>query len=352
MRSIEIENSIAQLIFEEKWCPEDRIPIREELMKKFSSSRATVQKAMENLQREGFIEALGKSGTFVSQKPPNLYTIGVVFPVNNPDSSDWDSLWSIIMTQKNELEELTGRQLRFYYLNKENPSCPEHTRLLDDVSNSRISGVFFPYPPSLDILNEITAYKAPVVALTIKETKNYPDGVACVWSDYKSFIDKSLDFFEEKGREKIAMLANTKLPFPYVSHFLTEAEKRGFKSDEAWTQGISLDSFSRPWTSRLVKLLIQEGPNGRPDGIIIANENLAAYALETLYKEKVQIGSDILITMQTNFPASHANTFGVKRIGFDIRKILKESIISLDDIKRNRKNGCTTFVKADTENDL
>ena len=56
-----------------------RLPTQVQLAERFRVSGVTIQRALDRLTREGFIYTRGRNGTFVADRPPHLFSYGVVF---------------------------------------------------------------------------------------------------------------------------------------------------------------------------------------------------------------------------------------------------------------------------------
>ncbi|HCE45761.1 MAG TPA: hypothetical protein DET40_19635 [Lentisphaeria bacterium] len=55
--------------------PLSRLPTRNELARRFSTTLATMQNAMDILTKEGFIDSRGRDGTFVVEPPTFQYRV-------------------------------------------------------------------------------------------------------------------------------------------------------------------------------------------------------------------------------------------------------------------------------------
>ena len=91
----EIAAILRREIVEGKLPPGGRVPTRVELEKRFSSSRATIQAALDRLTQDGFVHALGRNGTVVREELPFLKRIAVVFPYQ-PGMPDWTLFWQAV----------------------------------------------------------------------------------------------------------------------------------------------------------------------------------------------------------------------------------------------------------------
>lgn len=331
------------------WQANRKLPTRDELVRRYNTSRATIQKAMDQLLEEGFIESRGKSGTFTAQTPPHLTVVGLVFQASGTDDPAWDALWSVFVSQKTALEQRLGRTLKFYYLEQGNTESDDYHKLLNDAANSRLAGIVFPFPPPRKLAEELNSFGTPVTAVTREQ--DIPD-VSTVWVDYASFLAKSLDYLSGCGRRRIALLANTRLPMDYVDVFCEEAAARKLKTSDYWIHGVSLEPQSPPWAARLVRLMFRDNAQERPDGLIVANQNLLDYALAGLQTEGLRPGRDLDIAVQTSFPALSPNTLPVKRIGFDVRRTLDLCVECINAFRDRRLVNHDGLVDAQYEEEI
>ena len=67
-----IVQTLRNQIVEGELPPGGRLPTREEVERRFGAGASTVQKALEQLRRDGFVEVNGKQGTYVVPNPPHL----------------------------------------------------------------------------------------------------------------------------------------------------------------------------------------------------------------------------------------------------------------------------------------
>lgn len=308
-----VVDDIRNQILRGKWKPRHRLPTRDELIERYSTSRATIQKAMDELLRDGFVFANGKSGTFVSELPPNLSSIGIVFPSCGSDSPGWDSLWGGMVSQKRIFEERFSRIFVFYYLEPDNRSCPELKRLCKDACGGRLSGIIMPFPPGEGLLGRLRDLSIPLVAITREDDH---EGLNTVWVDYESFFVESLKYLRSKGCRDTGLLVNDKLPLDYIDKFESAAAALGMSVQPNMIQGCGIDRFAQPWISRQVRLMV----SGQqcPDGLVIANENIIDAAVMGLQQEGLTPGRDIYVAAHTNFPNRAPKAYDICLAGFDI----------------------------------
>ena len=300
------------------WKPGDRLPTQAELRQRYQTTIATVQKAMEELQQGNFAMACGKSGTFVTEQPPNLFHYAVVFPVAFVDPSNWDTLWASFVAQQRELEARFHCRLLFYYLDEGNSESQEYRHLAADAESGRLAGAIFPFLPSEYLLAPLIAAGIPCVAVT----RDRLEKTSTVWVDYGSFFLRAFDRLLADGRKRIAVLCEVRMPRDYIAALCRYAEEKGAPIPPAFLLGYRLEPLSLPWLDGLLELLLRGDESERPDGLILANENFRDHLLHVLQQKKLVPGKDVGIVLHTNFPSAISNPFPIHRIGFRVDEIV------------------------------
>lgn len=334
----EISHFIREQIRSRKWAPGSRLPTRSELVREYGTTVMTLQKAMDELMNEGFIVSEGKRGTFVSAMPPNLSTFAVVYPADPDTHSGWDELWTILGARKRQFEEQFRLRFEFYYIGQGNLECEDFRRLVGDGCSGRLAGVIFPMLPADYMVAPFLEAGLPCVAVTRDEVP----GVNTVWVDFADFLRRSCDTLLASGVRRPALISNQQLPFDYASGLSGYAKERGVPIPPGFLLGVSFERKQEEWSRNVIRLLLQQPPELRPDGLIVANENLSGLVLNVLYELNLRVGEDIRLVQHTNFPSSHRPMAGVSRIGFDIRALLEGC---LDELRRCQRTGEVSHLK-------
>ena len=69
---LEVARMLRKDIVRGIYAPGHRLPTRSEMGEEFGVGVATVQKALEELADDGFVQARARAGTFVVDNPPHL----------------------------------------------------------------------------------------------------------------------------------------------------------------------------------------------------------------------------------------------------------------------------------------
>ena len=159
-----IETALRTILFSGEWKPGDKLPSENELAARFEVSRQTVRKALESLEREGYIYAVHGSGRFVSERmlhrkqSKNIavvmtYLSDYIFPkvISGIDSVLSESGYDIILKHTNNsrhgeiacLEELMQKDIDGIIIepSKSNMYC-KHTELFEKLEEYEIPYVF------------------------------------------------------------------------------------------------------------------------------------------------------------------------------------------------------------------
>ena len=95
-RHRELLRSMRQEIVSGTRLPGSRLPTRLQMIEELQASPGTVQRALDRLIQDGFIESRGKRGTFVTNHPPHLYQYGVAFWGHPSDGVAWSRFWDAL----------------------------------------------------------------------------------------------------------------------------------------------------------------------------------------------------------------------------------------------------------------
>jgi DNA-binding LacI/PurR family transcriptional regulator len=154
-----------------------------------------------------------------------------------------------------------------------------------------------------------------------------------IWFDYKSFLDRALDYLKARGRRRIAVLM-----FPRGWQELEDyAERglvdRGMKMEPCWILHFNVnDADAAVDTTRL--LMHKHGPDS-PDGLIIMDDNLADHALRGLVAAGVRVPEEVDVVIHANYPCTGPAVLPVKRLGFDLDETLR---LCVSDLVRQRQS--------------
>lgn len=297
-----------------RWPPGGRLPTRREFCAEFDASMITVQQALDQLVAEGFVEARGRNGTFVVDRPPHLFSVVLAFPVSAVTSRQ-NRFWAAL-----EEEALRLRQSSFdihvHHEIDSHPGNAMHNALAAAVENGRFAGLIFPSSPH--DLQRSPLLKAPGVARVaiMSATDEFPN-IGAVILDGASWRQKALDHLVARGRRRIALLTTPRLESTgWESAFAS----RGLELRPYWIQSTALSAVES--ARNLAHLLFRPGRDEHPDGLIITDDNLVEAATGGVVAAGVRVPTDLEIVAHCNFPWPTPSVVPARRLGFDARLVL------------------------------
>ena len=327
--------------------PGDQLPTRQALEQEFQVSSATLQRALDQLIRDGFIYARGSMGTFVSERLPFVTNYGLVFPTIDGPSDPWNRFWVAL---KNEAERISqggdaaGRNMPIYYGDQGHADGKEYNRLLKHIRDHRLAGLIFVSP--------VTMYRGtpmlgtpelPRVAIAAEAS----DGVPAV--RLQDMHGKALDYLQSRGCKKVALVTGACAADQLNSHWIERAQAKGMIVRPHWVQGLDIRF---PQTARnLVRLLMSCPAADRPDGLLIGDDNLVEYATAGLIDAGVKVPTEIEVVAHCNFPWPTPSVLPIKRLGYDVRECLQSCMAAID-AQRNKRPAAPMTVSARFEEEV
>lgn len=339
-----IVQEIREQIVAGRLSPGSRLPTRDEIGQKYGAGANTVQRALDRLRQDGFINSSGRNGTHVSAEPPHLCRYALVFP--GIPGSHWVRFWTALAQEGIALQNESSLQLPAYYGVVGKRENEDVFRLIDDVQNHRVAGlIFMSAPQFLDRTPLLNEPDIPRVAIT---DSSHGDAMAVVRNDNSSMLNRSLQAFAAEGRKRVAIIHSP----GWLSTAQIEAAvlRHGLETRPYWNLGVALDP---PHLSRqYAHLLFSPDQTLRPDALLIADDNLTEFILAGLGDANVKIPADLSVVSHCNFAHGMSGFPDVRRIGFDARAVLQACIDSIDAQRRGEPFDNHVLIPALFENEI
>lgn len=342
-----VENAVRKKIVAGEWPAGSRLRTRAELHKEFGVSIVTLQHAFDQLAEEGFVEARGRSGTFVAQNPPHVSQFALVIPFDpEADKSRWSNFWDALTNEARALEEDYPYAILPYYGVGKHPDAEDYQRLVREVEAHRIAGIIFATAPHLVTGTPLT--DEPGIPHAAIMSAPSSAAVAAVDPDATSFYERALDHLAADGRRRIGIFAPRSLPVE--EDVLREwLEQRGLRTRREWVQ------MPSPWLeegSRRCAHLLMSNRTSRPDGLIIGDDNLVPAVTRGVADAGVRVPEEVAVVAHTNFPWPTEAAVPVRRIGFDVRRVLEECVERILEQRRGEVPSALTRIEAVCEEEF
>jgi len=305
--------------------PGGRLPPRVDLEREFGAGPVTVQRVFDRLIRDGFVVAQGRRGTFVSERPPHLFRYALVFPYRDGGTHPWPQFWRALAAEAATAARADGHELVFSYGNETHEDMEAYQALITEVSEIRVAGLLFASEPFYLYGSPLlTTPGVPRVALMA--TASIP-GVKAV-SLSGDLLQTMVARLAAAGRRRIAVIVDPAM------EKIAEAALRdeGIQVPPGWIQLVQHAQPQGAWRS--TQLLMSLPPRSRPDGLVVADDNLVEQASEGLVAAGVRVPRDVMVAVHCNFPHPTRCAVPALRVGYDVRALLRAC---LDVLARQRQ---------------
>jgi DNA-binding LacI/PurR family transcriptional regulator len=325
----QISQHLRQQIVMGELPPGAQLPKRVELERQFAVSPLTLQRALSSLIEDGFVYAKTGQGTFVAAHPPHLSRYGLIFPFAPSDRVQWSNYYTALNNEAQGVQKVEPNKLTIYYGLELPENRSERDKLIADVESHRLAGLVFVSTPvnfrGTPLLDEPRIARVAVM-------RNPGFGIPQIRLDGDAFSDKALDYLQSRGRKRVATINSATMTPDWMGNFRQGVAERGMETYPFWTQGVH--TIGAEWARNVVHLMFQGPPERRPDALFISDDNLVPHATAGLLAAGVSVPDDVEVVAHANFPWPTASVVPVKRLGFDVRQVLRLCLANID---RQRK---------------
>ena len=343
----EIANEIRRRIAVGQISPGSQLPQRAEMEKSFRVSKVTLQRAMNLLIEDGFIDATPRRGSFVASRPPHLARYAMAFQGTPTHGGHWSRFWMALVNEAARCERQQDLTIPVYYGIDGHTDTSDYQKLRIEVEEHRVAGVIFvaDYPRLPDL--SLVQHKN-VPGVTIQSAAN--DGVPCVTIDENSFAFQALDELQKSGCCRVAFLSAPEYAERRGEFLQDQIRARGLETRPEWIQSVSLEA---PISARnCMRLLMSLPAAERPDGLVITDDNLVEPASIGLLASQITIPSQLKVVAHANFPWKTSCVVEARRLGYDVRPILSACLRSIDAQRQGRSAAEVIEVPAQFEEEL
>ena len=351
-----VVNDLRERIVAGKLAPGARVASQKELEQQYHASSDTVQDAMRVLREDGFIESQLRRGTFVVPHPPHISQFAFAFPFS-PDHQPQQFFWAI-RAEVERWQRPACHVQSFFDLDAE-VSTKDYQRLLRYVQSDRLAGLVFVSHPFV-----LRHRKSPITGRlglprVMIELEVDKGGFPAVYPDTPAFIPKAFDYLAMCGCKRVAVVNIATVPRELeVTRVPRLAAERGLLVKPQWLQAVPAELGS--WIQQLGRLLVQGAPGERPDGLVIADDNLVPELTAGLALSGVKVRAcgepgqpgDLVVVAHTNFPYPTPSAVPVTRLGYDVPKLVGICMELLDQQRRGEAPPPLTLLPVMFEGEL
>lgn len=318
----QIRDYVVERIVSGIWKPGDRLPTRVEFEQQFSTTAMTVNAALHPLVKEEFLESSRKLGTRVHKMPPPFAHYALLFTETEVHSETELKMRTAIGSAADMLEQEQSITFRRYHAFSMHTDNPAFRQLEEDIRHRRMAGIIFVNwaygMEQAPLLEKITL---PMLAIVSHEV--HPK-IRTIRYELEQLYDAMFRHLRGNSSRRPAVIA-----IPGLKQFFQDRQWfppefiQYATSKDAWTAG------------NLIRLLFSLPDGRRPDGLLVADDNLVPSTLEALTE---LLGRDaaarLPIAVHANFPAPPPPGLPVSRFGFSQTDLLKQALAWINAPKR------------------
>ncbi|MFW5857284.1 MAG: GntR family transcriptional regulator [Planctomycetota bacterium] len=315
-----VMDAITRGIVEGDYPPGTQLPLRAELGERLGVTTVTLQQAFDQLKADGFVVTRGRWGTFVADAPPCFHRIALAFPGRPSDPARWSLFWHALTEAAARLEHAQDIRLAFYHDVEAPPESEGASALLADMQARRVGGVIFAQPPYAFIGTELLADDGlPRVALMSEPNEHFPH-VAAVYPDIDAFYERAADHLAAEGRRRIALVTLPRREGADAAALRTALGRHGLSLAPQRVLTAPLETPQA--TGNLIRLLMSQPVDERPDGVIIADDHLSPYEASGFLAAGVRVPEEVGVVTFCNFPHRGGDILPVARFGYSAEAVL------------------------------
>jgi len=324
--------------------PGGQMPTQHELVMRFGVSGMTVQHALGELVREGFLCTLPRRGTYVASDPPHLCHYGVIFHTSPSQSARWPQFWAALEREAGAMQQAGDRLLTMFYgIHGWTPGV-DYQRLMEQVSRHQLAGLIFTSDPH-HLVGTPLLTEPNIPRVAVAGPHCYP-GVVCMRLDHDSFWQRVVELVHRRNG-RLGVLTTPTYPTEALAKFLCE---RGVELRPEHIQAVSLDGAE--WARNAAQLMMLLDRRRRPDVLVVADDNLVPYATAGIAASGVSVPGDVEVIAHCNSPWPMHSSVPVRRIGYDVRAILKACVDVIDAKRAGRAVPESVTIQATWQEEL
>jgi len=305
--------------------PGSRLPSVSALCRTHDVAIMTMQKALGRLKDEGVLHSIQRRGNFVSERPPHLHRIAVVYP-HAPGEPGWSLFAAALLHASQQLDPAADLELVSYMgiASTEEPGAAM-PQLVADIQARRLRGIFFfTHPGRLRGSPLLAPLDLPRVGVMSEAIDPSFTALTPDWGEYGR---QALAHFTARGRRRLGIVATNRENNSQLASLQRLVADSAVESEPYWLQTVPWDSPE--WSRNTAHAMVVHAH--RPDAIIVTDDHLVEPVLAGIRDAGCLPGREVEVIAHCNFPNQPQQHTGVTYLGFDAADFLNRGIACLDD---------------------
>jgi DNA-binding LacI/PurR family transcriptional regulator len=325
-------NELRRRILAGELAPGAQLPTRLELAQELQASPHTLHRAVDILRREGFVRTRARKATYVAEHLPNRFHYAMVFGSRPLPHGAWNRFFQALANAATRYDgsESEPRRISVHVGVDNHADNREMKSLLHALDSQSLAGLIFPEEPYGSGMAETPLMTRPgIPRVAFRALPLEPDTAAVAFGG--AFLEKALDHLAAQGCRRIAVLGNSGSAMGEESA-AAAIRGRGMILRPHWFLMLPAE---RPECARkVVHLLLHGGQAERPDGMLVADDNLVEHAQRGIVDAGVRVNEELQLVLHCNFPAPAPNVLPARRLGYDVRAALTACLELMEEVRQ------------------
>jgi len=301
------------------------IPPRTGLAEQLNCGPSTLQQALSELAREGFVRSVPRMGTFVADAPPHVSSYALVYNTSPHFGHHWHDQYfnSALASVVGRVSQRDNRKMHIYTGIGEPKHRDTLEQLRDDARNHRLAGMVMCNPNTLKVCGKVDV---PVVSFSCED--NPVDAIG-VDLDQRVMHQMILRELKQLGRRRVAWIMPSDTPVSTIEHLETVTAEFGLQTQPGWITG--LDRCNRQWAYNEVQSVLQNtSSSDRPDALVIGEDSLVEAVAGALIRTGLRVPDDLAVFAHANFPQIDNSMLPLRYVGWDMHRVLLTCVELID----------------------
>lgn len=330
-------NELRRRILAGEYAPGAQLPTRLELAQEFQTSPHTLQRAVDHLRRDGFLSVVARQATCVAKHLPNRVRFAMVFRSRPSPNGAWNRFFQTLANATTHYDgsESEPRRISVHVGVENHADNREMKALLHAIDTQSLAGLIFPEEPFASGLAQTPLMTRPgIPRVAFRGVPLSPETAGVTFGG--PFLEKALDHLAALGCRRIAVLGNLGSA-PGEEATAAAIRDRGMTMLPHWF--LMLPAEWPECARKVAYLLLNEGQRERPDGLLIADDNLVEHAQMGIVDSGIRVGRELHLVVHANFPAPVPNVLPARRLGYDARTALDSCLELLEEVRQGKPAG-------------
>jgi DNA-binding LacI/PurR family transcriptional regulator len=320
-----IVEDLRQAILRGDYTAGSRLPTRRALCNHYNASSVTLQRAVDILIEEGFIEARGRNGSFISDTPPHLADFIMMFPhaAVYRENLFFKSLEKSIR----KIEEREKINITIYRNIENEKDLLSYQELISKIQERKIAGIIM-VRVSQFIMDIVDSHSNQVPVISVSNTPL--DNMSYVTMDNLAYIRKACQYFKDQGTTKLAIIS---MKTSFANYDTPDARTIFDEYDidlrPHWFH--QLDVSVTQSAKNIAEVLMKLPEDERPNALLIDDDHFVIPALDGLREVGIDPENDISVIAHSNYPNIVAEDITIKRLGFNTDELILSAINRIRD---------------------